>query len=368
MLKIFIAPIGVNTNHVKVWLAEESKGVKTLWLIHSKKDKKYDFPKIAKKLKRDLESAYTEQLEIKLKVIDSAFEIDSTMDAISEIIHKEEDAANAAPKPDPLVRSQFTLNITGGTNAIAGATMLSATWYGTKADYVSERQADDPNDKQCVVHLPVKSFAADRMKDNPLIILKMIDASNYQIENTPEGISKEDIDITKGSITRKKLLADIRKLGALGYFDSNKSKIDKEDMMSKLWVNYSEIISRPIVSDSITKKTLNKRSLETIAKALEKDGYIESIKDVEHYVYKNKFGKEKILVIDNEDDNEDDDKNEAHKITIQKKNDKYSIEIETSKGVEFIEWPLKTRIDGSQLRYVITPAGKRAAREALMFN
>ena len=312
-MKIFISPIGVTTEHVKGWLAEESRGVQILWLIHSKKGKT-DFPKIAKKLKSDLKSAYP-RLKIKLKTIDSAFEIDSTMDAIAEIIHKEMDDDNE------LLKSDFTLNITGGTNVMAGATMISATWYGTKAHYVLEPQKGDSEDKQYVRDLPVKSIGTAKMKDNQLTILKMINGSNYQIQNTPEGISQEDIDITKGSITRKNLL----------------EKID----------SYS------ITKKTNNKKILNKRSLETIAKALEKDGYIESIKDVEQYVYKNKVGKEKIL---------------GESTSIQKNNNKYYIEIETPKGVEFIEWPLKTRIDGSMSRYVITPAGKRAAREAIMFD
>ena len=330
-MKIFITPIGVTTEHVKGWLAEESRGVQILWLIHSKKGKEIDFPKIAKKLKRDLESAYP-RLKIKLKTIDSAFEIDSTMDAIAKIIHKEMD------DNDELLKSDFTLNITGGTNVMAGATMISATWYGTKAHYVLEPQKGDPEDTQYVRDLPVKSIGTAKMKDNQLTILKMINESNYKIPNTPKGISKKDIDITKGSITRKQLL----------------EKID----------SYS------ITEKTNNKKTLNKRSLETIAKALEKDGYIESIKGVEQYVYKDKYGKEKILVTDDKDkaDKDKADKHKADKITIQKKNDKYSIEIKTLKGVEFIEWPLKTRIDGSQSRYVITPAGKRAAREAIMFN
>jgi ribosomal protein S8 len=312
-MKIFISPIGVTTEHVKGWLAEESRGVQILWLIHSKKDKKNDFPKIAKKLKRDLESAYP-RLKIKLKTIDSALEIDSTMDAIAEIIHKEMD------DNDELLESDFTLNITGGTNVMAGATMISATWYGTKAHYVLKPQKGDPEDTQYVRDLPVKSIGTAKMKYNQLTILKMIDESNYYIQNTPEGISQEDIDITKGSITRKNLL----------------TKIECEDYKKKN-----------------NKKILNKRSLETIAKALEKDGYIESIKDVEQYVYVNKLGKEKIL---------------GENTITQKNNNKYSIEIETPKGVEFIEWPLKTRIDGSQLRYETTPAGKRAAREAIMFD
>ena len=320
-MKIFISPIGKTTEHVKGWLAEESRGVQILWLIHSKKGKT-DFPKIAKKLKTDLKSAYP-RLKIKLKSIDSAFEIDPTMDAISEIIHKEMDDGNA------LLKSEFTLNITGGTNVMAAATMISATWYGTKAHYVLEPQTDDPNDKQYVLDLPVKTLGTARTKDIQLKILKEINDSEYWVENTPEGISKEDRETIKGSITRKNLLKQVKK------FKENKNKTVR---------------------------------LENSTKVLEEAGYIESIKDVAQYVYKNKYGKEKILALDKKDDEDDDKKKNTFKINIQKKNNKYYVEMETQKGVEFVEWPLKTRIDRSQLRYKITPAGKRASREAIMFD
>ena len=320
-MKIFISPIGKTTEHVKGWLAEESRGVQILWLIHSKKGKT-DFPKIAKKLKTDLKSAYP-RLKIKLKSIDSAFEIDPTMDAISEIIHKEMDDGNA------LLKSEFTLNITGGTNVMAAATMISATWYGTKAHYVLEPQTDDPNDKQYVLDLPVKTLGTARTKDIQLKILKEINDSEYWIANTPEGISKKDRETIKGSITRKELLIQVK--------------------------NFPEYKNKTV-------------RLENSTKVLEEAGYIESIKDVAQYVYKNKYGKEKILALDKKDDEDDDKKKNTFKINIQKKNNKYYVEMETQKGVEFVEWPLKTRIDRSQLRYKITPAGKRASREAIMFD
>ena len=41
-----------------------------------------------------------------------------------------------------------------------------------------------------------------------------------------------------------------RKLGAMGYFDSNKSKIDKENIMNKLWDDYSEVTSRQMGSNT----------------------------------------------------------------------------------------------------------------------
>ena len=320
-MKIFIAPIGKTTEHVKGWLAEESRGVQILWLIHSKKGKT-DFPKIAKKLKTDLKSAYP-RLKIKLKTIDSALEIDSTMDAISEIIHKEMDDGNA------LLKSEFTLNITGGTNVMAAATMISATWYGTKAHYVLEPQTDDPNDKQYVLDLPVKTLGTAKTKDIQLKILKEINDSEYWIANTPEGISKKDRETIKGSITRKELLIQVK--------------------------NFPEYKNKTV-------------RLENSTKVLEEAGYIESIKDVAQYVYKNKYGKEKILASDKKDDEDDDKKKNTVKINIQKKNNKYYVEMETQKGAEFVEWPLKTRIDRSQLRYKVTPAGKRASREAIMFD
>ena len=226
-MKIFISPIGKTTDHVKGWLAEESRGVQILWLIHSKKGKT-DFPKIAKKLKTDLKSAYP-RLKIKLKTIDSALEIDSTMDAIAEIIHKEMDDGNA------LLKSEFTLNITGGTNVMAAATMISATWYGTKAHYVLEPQPEDPEDKQYVLDLPVKVLNTAKTKDIQLTILRIISESNYFIENTPKGISQEDIEIAKGSTTRKELL---EKINNFTFSIKNKDRYNQQQQSIHETVNF----------------------------------------------------------------------------------------------------------------------------------
>ena len=309
-MTIFISPIGSTTDHVKGWLADESRGVQILWLIHSKKGEK-DFPKIAKKLKKDLQSAYP-RLKIKLKTMDSAFEIDPTMDAISEIIHKEMDDGNA------LTSKEFTLNITGGTNAVAAATMISATWHNTKAHYVLKPQKGDPAGKKYVLDLPVKSRGIAKMKENQLSTLKIINDSNYHIENTPEGIEPET---TEGSITRQNLLIEIDK-------SKEKKKTNKQ-----------------------TPKTIIR--LEYIVKELEKAGLIEKIGFVEYYVYKDKNGRQKKL-----------EKNTV----VQKKNKKLSVEIKTEKGIEFIEWPLNIERNGKLSRYQITAAGRRTARDAYMFD
>jgi len=309
-MTIFISPIGVTTEHVKGWLAEESRGVQILWLIHSKKGE-IDFVKIAKKLASDLKSAYP-RLKIKLKTIDSAFEIDPTMDAISEIIHKEMDDGNA------LTSKEFTLNITGGTNVMAAATMISATWHNTKAHYVLEPQKNDPADRQYVLDLPVKSRGIAKMKENQLNTLKIINDSNYYIENTPEGIEPE---IIKGSITRQNLLDKVNDL-------KEKKKTNKQTSKTKV-------------------------RLEYIVKELEKSGYIEKIGFVEYYVYKDKKGRQKKL---------------ERNTVVQKKNKKLSVEIRTEKGVEFIDWPLNIERNEKSSRYQITAAGKRTARDAYMFD
>ncbi len=309
-MTIFISPIGNRTDHVKGWLAEESRGVHTLWLIHSKKGE-IDFVKIAKKLAADLKSAYP-RLKIKLKSIDSAFEIDPTMDAISEIINKEMDDNNA------LIQNEFTLNITGGTNVMAAATMISATWHGTKAHYVLEPQKNDPIDKQYVLNLPIKSVNMARTNKKQLSILKIISKSNYYIENTPEGIEPK---IIEGSITRQNLLEKLNNL-------KEKKKTNKQTSKTKV-------------------------RLEYVVKELEKARYIEKIGFIEHYVYKDKNGYQKIL-----------EKNTA----VQKKNKKLSVGIQTQKGLEFVDWPLEIKRNEKLSRYQITPAGKRTARDAYMFD
>ena len=314
-MTIFIAPIGLTTEHVKTWLAEESRGVRILWLIHSKKGEETDFVKIAEQLKNDLKSAYV-NLKIKLKSIDSAFEIDPTMDAISEIIHKEMDDGNADTS------KEFTLNITGGTNIMAAATMLSATWHNTKAHYVLIPQKNDPPGKILVVDLPIKSIGNAKMKENHLEILKIINNSKYCIENTPNGIEPK---IIEGSITRQKLMIEIHKLNNVKENNKTNKKTKKPRIRSK----------------------------DTIVNYLRDTGYIEQIDFLEYYTYKGENGKPKIL---------------EENVAVQNHRDKVTIQIHTKKGEEFIEWPLKTMRNLKQIRYHITSVGKRTARDAYMFD
>ena len=179
-MTIFIAPIGRTTEHVKSWLKEESRDLHILWLIHSPKDE-IDFPKIAKDLQKIIIKSYPE-IKIKLKKITSAFEIDPTMDAISKIINEEMENDSS------LINKDFSLNITGGTNAVAAATMISATWHGTRAYYILKPQEGDSKNKKYTIEVPVKPIGTARMNENQLKVLKIIANSKYFIENSPKGM------------------------------------------------------------------------------------------------------------------------------------------------------------------------------------
>jgi hypothetical protein len=61
--------------------------------------------------------------------------VNVTVDAIYEIILKTEEN-------DPsLIRQDFVINTTGGTNAMGAGALLCAAIYGTKAHYVREPQS-----------------------------------------------------------------------------------------------------------------------------------------------------------------------------------------------------------------------------------
>ena len=296
-MTIFIAPIGVKTDHVKGWLKEESRDVTTLWLIHSKKSPKYDFPKLAKKLEKDLKLSYP-QIEIKKAILENAFREDPTIDAILTIILDEE-------KHDPsLLRNEFVVNITGGTNAVAAGAVLAATFYGTRAQYVLEPQKGDSRKTKYVYELPIRPIGIANMNQNQLDVLKIIAESTYEIEDTPKNLDSHKTD---GCITRNKLL---EKLG---------------------WDKKDENSSRKLGATKLT----------AIATKLKASGNIEQINFIETYVDKN-FDKKEITNI-------------SHGYTSKTKNKKHRANWEIVKNT-------------NEVRYVVTTVGKRQARDSLMFN
>ena len=266
-----IAPIGKETDHVKTWLREESRGIHRLWLIHSPKSNK-DFPAIARKLEKDLLHSY-DKLVIKKKIIDDALSVNPTIDAIYDIILQEEEN-------DPLlVRPDFAINITGGTNAMGAAALLSATLYGTKAYYIREEQKGDPPDQKYVDELPVLPIGIARLNKNQLTVLKIISDSTYEIEGGPPELDSKPI---KGSITRTKLLEKLK-------WDKSirNSKFTRKEGNTRLLGISKKLIEANLINKIPYTEIYENRAVKTTTVIV--DGYVRKIEDKnipDHWVIK----------------------------------------------------------------------------------
>ena len=83
---VHIAVIGTETAHVTEWL--RSGSVEKIYLLHSRKSADDDFPKKARELVTQIKKQYP-GVDIIKRVIENAFNLDDTQDAISEIIYNE---------------------------------------------------------------------------------------------------------------------------------------------------------------------------------------------------------------------------------------------------------------------------------------
>ena len=81
---VHIAAIGTETGHVTEWL--RSGSVEKIYLLHSRKTAKVDFPKKARDLEKQIKKMYP-GVEIIKRVIENAFNLDDTQDAISKIVY-----------------------------------------------------------------------------------------------------------------------------------------------------------------------------------------------------------------------------------------------------------------------------------------
>jgi hypothetical protein len=321
-MSILIAPIGIKTDHVKTWLVEVSFDATILYLIHSEKSPKYDFPKIAKDLEKDIKKSNS-RIEIKKRVITDSFSIEPTMDVIADIIDYEKNQDPTLPN------NRFVINITGGTNAIAAAAMLSATFFGTRAHYIKEPQKDDPRGTQYVEELPIKPMGIAKMNDSQLEILKIIANNEFKIENTPSNL---EVETTKGIITRQKLLE-------LGNELREKSKKKSKSKVKKL---------TPTTLSGITDK-------------LVAGGLIERIQYVEFYQLPNskKYDEHK-----NHPDRLDAKSNPPRVLYTEKMRAFGQEEL----IVKNAKWPLPLTQDNNGVTYKITKLGKSMSRYAYLFN
>jgi len=309
-MDIFIAPIGVTTEHVKTWLQEESRNAFTLWIIHSKEPNrnpdgtiKHSFQKIAKTLGKELAKSYS-RIKIKYKTIDDAFTIEPILDAVNDIIASEESV-------NPIPRQNFVINITGGTNAMAAASMNAAMEFQIRAQYVKEDKENNA-DIKCTLDVPVPSKFESRLNKNQLDALKIIAKSDHSIHNTPRGM---DTQIINHAITNHELLVK------LGY--------DKK---------------RKGLQNGAT-------TLNGIVKSLEKSKYITKTK-IQHYVHP-KTGEK--LPDDSVMDN-----------TIKKPRVKYLKRVGYISETFFCDLPLDVEEKGKGILLVITPLGLQKSKNSYL--
>ncbi|EGG41361.1 Hypothetical protein Nlim_1824 [Candidatus Nitrosarchaeum limnium SFB1] len=234
-MPIHIAPIGIETEHVIQWI-KETPPVQKIWLIHSKKGK-IDFPKKARDLAKKIKSFY-DDCEIKTKTIDDSFGLDDTMDKIDEIVKEEEN--------NDVERRDFFINVTGGTNAMAAAAIISATLLGTRAYYVKDKRQDTIS-KTFVVELPIPPIGLAKMNQ-----------------------------------THQKVLQNI----VNGYFTLDKKDGNKPEKRGPGLITNKDLLKKMNWDKSIdTGKRIRKKgatNLRAIAKKLEELGYIRIIKGVPH--------------------------------------------------------------------------------------
>ena len=193
---VHIAPIGRDTKHVEEWLREVTP-VTNVYLIHSKKKEgTIDFVKNARDLAKKLKKDYA-AIEVERYLIDNPLGMDDTMDAITDIVSKEEN----------VLRQEFAINVTGGTNVMASGAILSAMLLGTKAYYVLNREKN-PGQKSYVEELPIPSIGIAKMNDTQQKVLNFISKSYFTLRHP-----KNDKIIIKegpGVITNQELIGKLK--------------------------------------------------------------------------------------------------------------------------------------------------------------
>ena len=203
---VHIAPIGTETAHVIEWLRNGS--VEKIYLLHSKKTAEVDFPKKARDLEKKIKDLYPDCIIFK-RVIENAFNLDDTLDAITDIIYNERD--------NGVLNQEITINVTGGTNVQGAAAVLSAFKHGTKADYILDRREAEKNLDSYIVPLPIPSIGIVNMNKTQQEVLQLIFEGRFlriEQEKVTDETTKKLKTITKpvydvkatGKITNIQLL------------------------------------------------------------------------------------------------------------------------------------------------------------------
>ena len=219
---VHIAAVGTETGHVTEWLRDGS--VEKIYLLHSKKTAEIDFPKKARELDKQIKKLYP-GVEIIKRVIENAFNLDDTQDAISEIIYNE--------RENGVENQEIVINITGGTAIQSAAAVLSAFKHGTKADYIRNRKKEKL--KNYIEKLPIPSIGIVNMNKTQQKVLQLISESRFvrqivekvmDVETKKLKKNKKDVydDKITGKITNIQLLKTMQLDEIIPYGDGRTHK------------------------------------------------------------------------------------------------------------------------------------------------
>lgn len=141
-------------------------GIEKLYLLHSANNKEFAFKDLALDVKKRFEEIGFKGTLLKEV---NAFDMDSIVNAIVSIARAE--------KPP------FYVNITGGTNLMAGAACAASFFIGAKAYYVRGKVGDELS-KSRVIELPVPNIPFQIPDETQLGILKILSKQNGSVSNT----------------------------------------------------------------------------------------------------------------------------------------------------------------------------------------
>jgi DNA-binding transcriptional ArsR family regulator len=151
-------------------------GVKKLYLLHSPDSQEFKFKELALGVKKRLEGAGFDG--VVLKQI-NAFDMNNIISTIIDIVDHE--------KPP------YFVNITGGTNLMAGAACAASFFIGAKAYYVLGKRGEEMAESQ-VIELPVPNIPYYRTIDKSQ--LRVMEALSRLGGNTPNARLRDSLEMS----------------------------------------------------------------------------------------------------------------------------------------------------------------------------
>ena len=209
---IHIMPIGVDVGHVKTAIREPRYWpIRKIYLIHSPDNSRDKLKQIAVTLKKDLEKIgdlQGKKFPVILRELSptGAFEMEPVLNEIRKIESQEHGG-----EPNPY--QDIVVNVTGGTNIMAVASMWAAGSLKLESYYVL-REDLNPGLKSYLVEIPTPKlprYSVSANNPDHQQILNVLSKQTFDWEGIPE-TSKEPVEVDQ-SIKNSDWNAQERRFG-----------------------------------------------------------------------------------------------------------------------------------------------------------